>query len=651
MMRIKSTLILALTKLKTRRVRLTISVVVSGLLLSLLAAASLISSGVFSSLSTFSSDGFGNRFIVSGVTSHEDYNITYSQSIIDRASAIQKQIIAQKKAYAARVGITYDPNTERAPYVDAYNATNSVKQVNNLSIGGAQALSEYSASNPIPGLKNMKNELKSFNPIGYFQMRILGPRSIFSANSTQPYLQVLKSGQESFQATGTNLSSTQTATEMFNATWALASKDLMKPFLLPGATTELGVDKSMPIIAPYTAVEQFLGLPPLSKNATSNQKLDRIKFVRSKAQTITFSVCYRNASSAKELTDVITQQQEIKQNKNNKDYQKPEYIKDVPTTACGSPPVIRDVRTPEDVADANKNIIFNQNFGEQVPAATILNFKVVGISADTSNGGFDLTQILSSLLASSISGRTNMLWFSPIETSEKMPVYKEIFGDLSIPAASDFYFAELRSAADEKAVLAAGDCISKISNNPNTDPNGSGIKKCEAEGKSFILSPYGSSSYALSGPKKTFSKFFGYASELFIVLSALIMLGTVGKIISDSRRETAVFRAIGAKRSDVVQIYLTYVFFLAILIFMFAILVGGGIAIYVQSQYASSFTVSALIAFNSTDLNKQFSLFGFSLKGVLSILVIAVSGAIASAIIPLISNLRRSPMKDMRDEN
>jgi len=133
-------------------------------------------------------------------------------------------------------------------------------------------------------------------------------------------------------------------------------------------------------------------------------------------------------------------------------------------------------------------------------------------------------------------------------------------------------------------------------------------------------------------------------------LSALIMAGTVGKIIADSRRETAVFRAIGAKRIDIAEIYLLYCLMVAGLITLFSVGVGLLLASWFNSAFSGDLTVEALIAFNSTNLDRQFTLLGFDAKDLGLLAAIIVAASLISAALPLLTNLKRNPINDMRDD-
>lgn len=165
-----------------------------------------------------------------------------------------------------------------------------------------------------------------------------------------------------------------------------------------------------------------------------------------------------------------------------------------------------------------------------------------------------------------------------------------------------------------------------------------------------MIDAYGSNSLALDSTKRTFGKFFGIAALVIAGIACVIMMGTVGRMIADSRRETAVFRAIGAKKLDIAQIYVMYTVFLSLLISAFALIAGTVFALVVHSRYAEDFTVESILAYNAQDLNKTFSLYAFNISDVLIIVGLAIAAGLISAVLPLFRNLRRNPIRDMRDD-
>src|SRR5688572_23254082 len=114
MIRLHDATMLALTKLRTRKVRLIVTVVVSGLLFSALAGASFVARGVMSGISGFGEEGLGDRYIVQAYP-QINYGFSENPEVIARSVAIHKDTVARKKAEAKRLGITYDADNDLSP--------------------------------------------------------------------------------------------------------------------------------------------------------------------------------------------------------------------------------------------------------------------------------------------------------------------------------------------------------------------------------------------------------------------------------------------------------------------------------------------------------------------------------------------------------
>ena len=117
-----------------------------------------------------------------------------------------------------------------------------------------------------------------------------------------------------------------------------------------------------------------------------------------------------------------------------------------------------------------------------------------------------------------------------------------------------------------------------------------------------------------------------------------------------SRRETAVFRAIGAKRSDIASVYVLYSLWVAARIALFAAGLGLLIAGIVHVLYAKSATQSAQLAYAVFTPEPKFSFLGFGSPVLWWILIGIVAMSLVAITPPLLRNIRRNPIKDMRDE-
>lgn len=642
MIRLREATMLAVTKLRTRKVRLVVTIVISGLLFGVLAGASIGARGVFSSIASFNHEGLSSRFLVQG-NSLSSGNVFMDKSIIDRAAAIYKETIEAKKAEAKKLGIEYNSENDRPPY-NEYPGSNGTKirTIDPTQPAAIQAVKEYSSSHPQPGINEFKKAAGSYHASASYESRTIP----YDTSGSQ--LKVLKGGKETYDDTKpTAGNGPVTGLDSFATNWSLMSEDLLRPFILPGESLAVNKDGSIPIIIPISAAEQLLGAKALPSSASANDRLERTRQNRQSIQGFTFDACYRNATSAALINRAVTVQQEIEENKNKKDYQKPSLQYGLPAEACGPATVIRDVRTAEQKTLDAKQLQFDQKFGATESVQSKIHFRVVGMVPDADYSvSTNVSQIIKSLVTSSLGNG----WYAPLSAARQNQTVNQLFFQANTQlAGSSSYFADFKTADAARTFIDQQNCTpdyQKYDPTSGDDP----AQACIGSGKPFGLGPYGSNSLGLESAKQTFQKFFTLVGLGIAVVACVIMMGTVGKMIADSRRETAVFRAIGAKKLDIAQIYVLYTIFLSTLVFLFAMAAGLAAAVYADHRWASDATQQALVAYNAQDLSKAFKLYALYPPDMLYLLGITVAAGLLSAVFPLVRSLRRNPIRDMRDD-
>ena len=104
MLRITDSLRLAGTKLRVRRIRLSITVVVSGLLFAALLAGLTMLMGAQRSVEEFDRGSLNSRYLVAQ-TAIRPNTIEFTSNLTARAEAERTQMIKDKQALAARLGL------------------------------------------------------------------------------------------------------------------------------------------------------------------------------------------------------------------------------------------------------------------------------------------------------------------------------------------------------------------------------------------------------------------------------------------------------------------------------------------------------------------------------------------------------------------
>ena len=104
MIRIADSFKLARTKLKTHRVRTTLTVLIASLLFGVMFFVLIVSSGIFGSLANFSKTGLTSRYIASGNYAFR-YDFYQNKEVMDIAERLYKQELETRKLEARRLGL------------------------------------------------------------------------------------------------------------------------------------------------------------------------------------------------------------------------------------------------------------------------------------------------------------------------------------------------------------------------------------------------------------------------------------------------------------------------------------------------------------------------------------------------------------------
>lgn len=625
MIRFSDATVLALTKLRMRKIRTIITVLIASLLFSGLAAAIFVAGGVIKSAEAFTSGSLSDRYINSVYFQNE--GLPYDKPEVQaRANELQPQVIAEKKAAAKQLGIEYNPASEPKPVEENPGG----KYLNMASLAARRAAMEYMAKQPTAKDK-VKAIAEKYHPKEFFN---------FGKSSINGTMKLMKEGKEDFN--DKDMLPGMSGTQEFTDGWSYLASSVLKPFFVEQKYLDAQKNTNdLPVIAPYSKVEKALGLEPLPKTALPKEKMDRISKVREKASTVTFTACYRNSASKMQIDQAKSVAEDIEQNKNNKDYQKPSLIYGLPASeSCAAAPIIYDKRSVEEKKLTEKQLQFNRQFGEVVdPVQQKVTARVVGIAPD----GFDMGNFSSvDILVSMVAGNTLQgSWVVPQEMYDAMPnkaEYEKFAGKQELAAGPQGFVMDMGQLVE----FSTPEDAKAFSNNE-------GCAGFDCTNKPYIAY-FGSNSVLLKELTAGIAATLSVVGLIIAGIASLILMGMVGRIISDSRRETAVFRAIGAKRTDIGTIYTIYTLLVSLLVIVMTLLVGWGIAFWLDKQFSAEATVKAQLTFAGVDKAAEFHLFGVWWQALVALVGLVIAAGLVAMLLPILRNVARSPIKDMRDD-
>lgn len=629
MIRPRDATTLALTKFHGRKARTAISVIVSGLLFALLAAALAVTNGANQSINRFNDAGLGSRYIVSATSdANNPGQLLYSAQIIKDATKIHKETVKNKQAAAKKLGIPFTPRESSKPvryYTDAHGNKTGRLVYGNPEAN--QAIADYRQAHAFkyPDFQDLKATAAPYHPINFYAINDLAPKN--------GQLQVMKNDQENFSPADI----TSQRSGLFNKNGQvleLMDHSIISPFLFKPQKPDSGV----PLVMTYSDAEELLGFEPLKMNAPAKTVLAQVKRLNKKAEGYSFSACYRNSVSSQQIDLAMSQKSMSKKELD----QQPIVYELPPDSSCGQAIIKKDNRTAAEKDLDKKQKQFNKEFGQVVnPAQQKINFYIAGLVPDANHSGPANTAdaILENLLGSSLNGALAI----PKSLYNQSPSKNKLDGILAKPSNPLFgsfmggHYVEFANANDARNFINNETCTTRVT----------GI--CATEKHPFMLNAFGSNSLALQDLRSKIVRVFKLAFLVIIILAAIIMSATVGRTITDSRRETAIFRAIGAKRSDISVIYLIYTICLSVFIAIFAIALGL-IAAYVFDQmFYQTVTVQAELDYGAATKGLTFHLFSWTNYIWLVALACLASGLL-SVIWPLARNVRRNPINDLRSE-
>ena len=657
MLRITDSLRLAGTKLRVRRIRLSITVVVSGLLFAALLAGLTMLMGAQRSIEEFDRGSLNSRYLVAQ-TAIRPNNIEFTSNLTARAEAERTQMIKDKQALAARLGLSYDPKSE-PPIMQSF--PDSPPYPNDQSTIVQRLIRQETAKLPRLTADAQWQFARTHGAVQQFSIQSI---------ATNGMLNYMERGIESFDDKRQQ-NNQPTPLEEFKQQFSSITtidQSLLGGYLLAGASAK---PSEIPLIIRYQDAEALLGLKPLDKNASNDTQLARLKELRQKAGQLTFSACYRNPAS-QELLQTAKQQIQAAANQAKKpsaDYAKPDREYAMPSAdSCAAPAVVKDNRSAETKRTEANQRQFDQTFGsaQPEPAQAKFTFRVVGLMPD----GIEAAQSdIGSFLQQFLSARLSYTWIMP---RGSMTTAAQTAFESTIQTANNdqgganreetLAIYEFSDPNKARSYLAAASCGEGNSGGTeitdlSAQPEPTEASKTQKSNKSICLphyvvfaSPTGSNSLVNYDAMERLKPIIMWTFIGVTIIAAFILLIIISRTIADSRKESAVFRALGATRLDISQIYFVYTMIVALLTALFSITAGLVVVYIADNLLASQITATLRIAMTPKDLATTFHFWTIDWMVIGAVALSIIAAAVLACLIPLIRNTRRNPIKDMRDE-
>ncbi|MEO7270173.1 MAG: ABC transporter permease [Knoellia sp.] len=662
---------LARTKVRSKRIRLLITTIVSGLLFGLIGGGVLLFDGTAASVNRFADQNFGGRYLVQGtpvLPSDQIYPNPADPSVRKEVETLHATYLVERKAAAKKYGITdYDPQSEVQPVIDDPYGDPSIPADQRRTANPESVAWKRREAAAIEKLQRNSQA----TPERYAaDSRAAGATDTYQPRSLQALgLTYLRDGREDLTGASQQDQGSQDGSagpegdsSISSSNFTIMDDELVKAFIAePNAAR--ATPKGIPILVPIDDVVATLGksLSVTKRPRDSSGQVAWYRNVRAKANGVTFTACYRNQAERDRVEEARSTAAEIAANKNTRGWERPKLVLELPTTTCGPVTVASDTRTTREKERAENQRAFDatasstvasQTAAQEVPKAELLTFQIVGVLPTSESGSGGLESLVSSIVGTTYgygsiipSGlleelpeslrHTQVLNHKPAATPDSMMM----FGPMGPEAA---YISSFPTVDQAKKFISGYSC-----GEGGGFLGGDYYSEC---GKPFSVGTYGTSYLVVDDIGRQARPFLiGILGALFGV-ATIIIWAMMGRVIADSRRETAVFRAIGAKRADIIKIYLLYSLWVALRIALFAAVLAGVIVLVFETLFSRRATDAAQLAYGVFNGDARFHFFGTPswlfwaiLGGIIAMSLVAITP-------PLLRNIRRNPIRDMRDE-
>lgn len=646
MINLKNALVLAGTKLKTKKMRLAITVIISSLMFGVVSFVAFVVGGINISVNNFSDQGFNNRYLVQALDlkAMEEPNKIYeliqnktAEFEAAKSKIVKGELLRQEKR-AKELGIEFDKNgaKDRISLDIDQSANPRLHQ---------ELINELKLTSKQTSLERLTDLAKPYKPLSITE----------SKDYSLPASPITKNKDGKFETTNEN--GQMSEKEMYPAypndfgyggDYAYINvlpRDILKGFLLDDYEwkKESG---TIPVLLSGDKIAKLLKLPKLDNDKDPEKAASRQKEIREKAKGLKIETCYINSVAQAKILAI----KEHYENKSKPNYVKPSVIYTEPDmTKCEMPSIISDSRTKADKDYEEKLNIFNYEFYgvEYLPIVKPITYEIVGV-LPSQDQNYDIITSILNLVVGTIP--TTFAGVSEDFESIKDVNPYLIYGNNQYSQQNQFnqdknILVEFKDKQTAIKFVKEVDFWSNINfSNQNVGPID------YDKGSGFSIYPYGSNFMQIEEMNKMFNKALKISLAVTGIIAIIILSGTIGRMISDSRRETAVFRAIGFKRTDISLIYSVYTLIVSLLIGLVAMTIGSISSLLISQRFDRSLTARAITILSSNDFTKKFTLFGVNYSHIgLIVLAIVIVGLISIAV-PLMRNVRRNPIKDMRDE-
>jgi hypothetical protein len=607
-MKILDAYILARTKRKTRRIRMALVTLVSSLLFAVLFFGAIVMAGLIQSTRQIENAGYNAHYLTASYGSGEG---------LDRFEAAQKQATAEVNAELTARKIKIDEVVKESPEYQIEIVSRAAK------IKNAQEIKAQTAFE--------KETREKYKPSAVYHMKsidaLLDTIRLTSKKEPDP---LLKKMQEDFAKSGDTGQTGSPFGDIDTPTFYSVEEGMMQPVLQSTQSLQWKPGQPYPVVVPYAYVEKTAKRSFV--NVTPREKITGYRELIKEYSGKVLTYCYRNTTAYTQLESVLRYNKMVSKDKDTStnplatpncagfdqaQLKKLEIISEESTNPDGSEPLFPKPKTP--------------------PASTrLVRFKIVGFIP---TGQYNQNANIFETIFTTVNGWPGTLPFLvPAKVAEVDSLFREPSGlpdgfSFGPSGLGQLYF-DFATREQQKKFIAEASCQGD---------------ECVNSKKPSIV-PFGSVKVVMEDVINGFMVGALWAVGAIAVIAGILIMLVISKVIADSIKEIAVFRALGARRFDIAQIYITYGLMLAGNALLIALIIAVGTAVVVSLNLSEVWGQTLIQTVGAYDKPVQASLVGFEPWWLLAIGTVLLVAAFVGIIIPIFMNSRRNLMNLMREE-
>lgn len=544
MLKLRDVFVLAWTKLLSRKfwtsLFLTLEII---LLAGVLIFASCIQ-GFEESLTKFNSKGLNGKYLVTAANSRNNPDLEKDPQVLDLAEELYQKGIEEHRAAAQKLGLKYSADSEIAP--TEYN--DGKRELVPYSPYAKQAIDNMMRDYLVANKADLEQILKNYPYQEIFTEETL------IANGRVVNLENGVENLKQYTSNADNMGA-----QVFNGLHEI-DEALYQDYLFKDVKLD---SMAIPVVISVEQAETILGASSIANAASSEEKIQHFEELKSKASGRVVEACYRNGASQEMIFKAEQILDEIARNKDKPYYTEPSLIYNLPQTTCGATTVKQDTRTAEEKQQDYLSEEYQKAIGSyEAPREKLLKFQIVGLIpvSSISRQSNDILSMIQSLGGVSITTPIISQSYYDGHRAELSEVYNEPDASLDYLGINTQYIVEFNDAKTAREFINAESCELKGAMNYG----------CATEEHRFLLTSDSNNSLVIEDLSRTFTQILIIIVLIVLGITVIFVVLMVVRSISGDRKEVAIFRAIGFRRTHVLQVYLMYALTLA------AIIVGGG---------------------------------------------------------------------------